>query len=195
CVICTDPIYGDEIRAPCGDYYDKECILDLIQAATRDESLFPPRCCRQVIPLESVIRFMSIDLIRLFHEKKKEFGTLKRVYCANPSCSRFLGEQIDGKIRHWLWPSYICDCATRTCTRCKARYSPLSHRCSAAQQDSDVLALGQTAGWQRCPGCEQLIELHHGCFHMTCRCKTEFCYVCRAKWKSCACPQWDERRL
>lgn len=30
---------------------------------------------------------------------------------------------------------------------------------------------------------------------MTCLCRTEFCYLCRARWKTCACPQWDEHRL
>lgn len=34
-----------------------------------------------------------------------------------------------------------------------------------------------------------------GCYHMTCRCKTEFCYLCKATWKTCRCVQWDERRL
>ena len=37
-----------------------------------------------------------------------------------------------------------------------------------------------------------MIELNHGCFHMTCRCKTQFCYRCGAQWKTCSCPQWEE---
>ena len=40
-----------------------------------------------------------------------------------------------------------------------------------------------------------MIELNIGCFHMTCRCRTEFCYLCRARWKTCPCRQWDEERL
>jgi hypothetical protein len=39
------------------------------------------------------------------------------------------------------------------------------------------------------------VELSTGCFHMTCRCKAQFCYLCAARWKSCACVQWNERRL
>ena len=30
---------------------------------------------------------------------------------------------------------------------------------------------------------------------MTCRCRTQFCYLCAARWKTCDCVQWDERRL
>lgn len=40
-----------------------------------------------------------------------------------------------------------------------------------------------------------MVELNKGCYHMTCRCKTEFCYLCRARWKTCRCTQWDEGRL
>ncbi|KAK0434261.1 uncharacterized protein EV420DRAFT_1597643 [Desarmillaria tabescens] len=43
--------------------------------------------------------------------------------------------------------------------------------------------------------CHSIIELNHGCYHMTCRCLTQFCYVCAVPWKNCHCPQWDEDRL
>jgi len=39
-----------------------------------------------------------------------------------------------------------------------------------------------------------MIELDAGCNHITCRCKTEFCYVCCALWKTCACSEWDDER-
>lgn len=28
-----------------------------------------------------------------------------------------------------------------------------------------------------------------------CRCTAQFCYVCAALWKNCACVNWDEERL
>ncbi|KAI5987408.1 hypothetical protein F5J12DRAFT_728428, partial [Pisolithus orientalis] len=40
-----------------------------------------------------------------------------------------------------------------------------------------------------------LIDLNMGYYHMTCRCRTEFCYLYGAPWKVCRCPQWDECRL
>ncbi|KAL6306048.1 hypothetical protein BKA93DRAFT_730067 [Sparassis latifolia] len=193
-----DPIRGVEIRAPCGDYYDRACILELFQAATRDESLFPPRCCRQRIPLESVQQHMTAELLNLFKSKTEEFSTLKRVYCARQSCSRFLGAQIESSLKWIFWPTYKCSapgCGTETCSWCKKK-ATFGHRCDGDDgNDQRVLALARAQGWSRCPGCEQIIELNHGCFHMTCRCRTQFCYLCRARWKTCACPQWDERRL
>ncbi|KZT20949.1 hypothetical protein NEOLEDRAFT_1151039 [Neolentinus lepideus HHB14362 ss-1] len=199
CVICQEPIMNIEIRAPCGHYYDKGCMLELFEASTRDESLYPPRCCRRPIPLSSVQLHMSMNLETLFNEKSREFGTFKRVYCGNPTCSRFLGEQIDKHAFVWN-TTYTCaslSCRARTCGRCKARITSdtIPHTCKADGADEAVLTLGNREGWARCPGCSTLIELNMGCYHMTCRCKTEFCYLCKVRWKNCVCPQWDERRL
>lgn len=152
----------------------------------------------QNIPLGAVKLHMNADLLNIFQEKSKEFSTLKRVYCANPTCSRFLGEQIGGSFWHWFRSSIKCpadECGTSTCTRCKNKVNSSGHSCDVNAPEREVLTLGRRAGWARCPGCEQMIELNHGCFHMTCRCRTEFCYVCKARWKTCACPQWNERRL
>ncbi|THH13680.1 hypothetical protein EW146_g6574 [Bondarzewia mesenterica] len=200
CVICQDPIRGTDIRAPCGDYYDIECMGQLFEASTRDESLYPPRCCRQRIPLTSVRAHLTTTLLALFESKSVEFNTKKRIYCARKTCSRFLGPQYEGG---WFtYPQVIpCTgpmCIARTCNSCKALVTGPAgrHTCSKGDDDDTaVLALARTEGWSRCPGCHRVIELNMGCYHMTCVCRTEFCYLCRAKWKTCRCTQWDERRL
>ncbi|KAF8137118.1 hypothetical protein EV363DRAFT_1316699 [Boletus edulis] len=188
CVICQDPIYGAEIRAPCGHYYGIDCITDLFQSATRDETLFPPRCCRQNIPFAQVQLHLSQELITTFQQKQVEFSTLKRVYCSSPPCSHFLGPISEG-----FFDSKVYTCPAPGCR--EQHSSNWTHTCRPDTDAAQVLELGRASGWARCPGCSQLIELHIGCFHMTCRCRTEFCYLCRARWKTCPCPQWDERRL
>ncbi|KAH7921836.1 hypothetical protein BV22DRAFT_1038165 [Leucogyrophana mollusca] len=193
CVVCQDPIYNAEVRAPCGHFYGIDCVTDLFQSATRDETLYPPRCCRQIIDVAQVERHLSADLVRLFREKAVEFGTLKRVYCATPTCSRFLGPLYEG----FFTKFYTCparDCATKTCGKCRASHAE-RQSCTTDNSSDEILAFSRRAGWARCPGCAQMIELNMGCFHMTCRCKTEFCYLCTSRWKSCRCPQWDETRL
>ncbi|KAL4073405.1 hypothetical protein J3A83DRAFT_4357494 [Scleroderma citrinum] len=141
---------------------------------------------------------LSHELVARFEEKGREFGTINRVYCVQPTCSRFLGPISQGTLFSGGPPIYDCPapgCTTRTCAGCRGRYDGWTHTCRQDQGAEQVLNLGQNQGWARCPGCAQLIELNMGCFHMTCRCRTEFCYLCRARWKTCACPQWDERRL
>jgi hypothetical protein len=170
-------------------------VVDLFRAATTDESLFPPRCCRISIPFSAVRQHLTNELLNLFIEKEKEFKTPKRVYCANPSCSRFLGPLCDG---WWFRSTLSCTapgCSTRTCNMCRSKVTGYGHSCKVDDKDQDVIALSRASGWSRCPGCDQLIELSVGCYHMTCRCKTEFCYLCRARWKTCHCPQWEENRL
>ena len=196
CVICQDPIHGAEVRAPCGHYYGIDCVTDLFQSATRDETLFPPRCCRQNIPFAQVQPHLTQTLITTFQQKVAEFSTLKRVYCSSPACSRFLGPLSEG---FFASKSYTCPapgCGRRTCAKCREQYSgDWTHVCRPDADADQILELSRASGWARCPGCSQMIELNMGCFHMTCRCRTEFCYLCRAQWKSCPCPQWDERRL
>ncbi|KIJ07210.1 hypothetical protein PAXINDRAFT_19589 [Paxillus involutus ATCC 200175] len=161
----------------------------------RDETLYPPRCCRQNIPVAQVRPHLSHTLVIEFQQKSEEFGTLKRVYCSSPTCSRFLGPLSEGSSSCKVYTCPTPTCKRRTCGSCREQYSGLgSHVCRPDADTAQVLALGRTAGWSRCPGCSQMIELNMGCFHMTCRCRTEFCYLCRARWKTCRCPQWGGGR-
>ncbi|GJE85955.1 IBR domain-containing protein [Phanerochaete sordida] len=188
CVICTDPIRGSQIRAPCGHYYDATCLGELFRGASVDESLFPPRCCNQQFVVQEVRRFLGEKLYQSFQTKALEFGTANRVYCHQPSCSAFLGAATPTPVAF-----YCTECHTNTCGQCKQN-SHGSRPCET-ERDREVLALAEQEGWRRCPGCSHLVELAHGCYHMTCRCRKQFCYLCGADWKTCGCPQWEENRL
>ncbi|PIL27664.1 hypothetical protein GSI_10816 [Ganoderma sinense ZZ0214-1] len=171
----------------------------LFDTATKDESLFPPSCCRRPIPLASVWGHLSDRLQSTFEEKRREFTVQNRVYCAKPSCSRFLAAQQDRSPALRDQPSRKCPasgCGTITCLRCKNEVKPgTKHLCAENEVDQPALRLAKDVGWARCPGCATMIELNHGCYHMTCRCKTQFCYRCSARWKTCSCPQWEEPDL
>ncbi|KAG1780028.1 hypothetical protein EV702DRAFT_1024339 [Suillus placidus] len=194
CVICQDPIFGEEVLAPCNHFFDIGCITDLFRSAMHDERLYPPRCCHQNIPLPQVRTHLTQAFLTEFELKAQEFGTLKRVYCVESTCSRFLGPlYIGDSNKIFTCPSPKC--TATTCGKCRGRYQRFTHSCTPDAETEVVLTLSRASGWSRCPGCAQMIELSLGCFHMTCRCKTEFCYLCRAPWKTCKCPQWDESRL
>ncbi|KAG2123758.1 hypothetical protein DEU56DRAFT_745106, partial [Suillus clintonianus] len=129
-----------------------------------------------------------------FELKAQEFGTMKRVYCVAPTCSRFLGPLHEG----YFTKVFTCTsptCTMTTCGKCCSRHEGFTHICTPDADAEQILTLSRTSGWARCPGCAQMIELDMGCFHMTCRCRTEFCYLCKELWKNCGCPQWDEARL
>ncbi|KAH8586700.1 hypothetical protein B0O99DRAFT_665658 [Bisporella sp. PMI_857] len=189
CVACREHVqFYHTARVPCSHEYCRNCLQDLFRAPMTDDSLFPPRCCRQPITTGPIRIFLTEDLVHLYEQKKVEFDTPNRTYCSNPHCSAF----------NWLDnienDQATCpDCDTITCTLCKAA----SHGgdCPADTALQLVLQTADENGWQRCYSCRRLVELDIGCNHITCPCSAQFCYICARPWKTCACAQWNEDRL
>ncbi|KAI0315167.1 hypothetical protein OF83DRAFT_1133184 [Amylostereum chailletii] len=190
CIICTQT-RRVAYRAPCRHPYCRDCLKDLVETSTRDESLFPVRCCHQPFPIEALQPLLHPELRTRFKAKSLEFGApaAQRVYCVNPQCSTFLGPYGDSRA------DIVChECKTIVCSDCKNIAHP-KEDCTVNATLLDLQALAQTQHWQTCPGCGSIVELSQGCYHMTCRCRKQFCYLCAAVWKTCTCEQWDEQRL
>ena len=186
------------MTAPCAHIYCHGCVISLVEACIRDETLYPIKCCRQPFPVPPLLGLLNIGLRQQFETKCREYRVIpdRRVYCSNPRCSVFLGpsaasgEQGDEE-------DIICGtCRTPTCASCKEPSHP-NHHCRTSATDADLAlqTLAEREGWQTCPRCRAIVSLSHGCYHITCRCRAEFCYVCAAPWKHCGCPRWDEARL
>jgi hypothetical protein len=169
-----------------------------------DDSLFPPKCCRQPITAGAMRIHLTGDLVRQYEAKKVEYETPDRTYCSNAFCSAFIrAENIADE-------KATCPvCAEDTCTMCKAEAH--TGDCPADTALQLVLDTANENGWQRCYGCRRLVELDIGCNHITyvsliavsgvntdlnrCPCRAEFCYICAQRWKTCRCEQWNEDRL
>ncbi|KAG2154107.1 hypothetical protein DEU56DRAFT_438705 [Suillus clintonianus] len=192
CIICGDPIRRSQrFDAPCSHFYCRDCLVNLAEASTRDETLYPLRCCRQPLPVANVLPLLPLDLRSQFQDKSAEFATppTSRVYCPNQTCSTFLGSSSGGRFE------ITCTtCTTRVCSACKNR-AHSTEDCAENAQSLMIQSLASQMGWQTCPGCHAIVELWQGCYHMTCRCSTQFCYLCAALWKNCDCRQWDDQRL
>ncbi|KAM6492964.1 hypothetical protein JOM56_011098 [Amanita muscaria] len=192
CVSCTDKVPKTKcLTATCKHIYCHACIISLVEACIRDETLYPVKCCQQPLSRTQLESILTVKLRMEFDDKCREFGTPAqlRVYCNNPRCSAFLGSS-SGTIEDIFCGS----CRTSTCTECKRASHP-RERCPENEDAIRVRKMAADQGWQTCPGCRAIIELDTGCYHMTCRCRTEFCYLCAARWKTCPCPHWDENRL
>ena len=153
----------ETFRAPCGHYYCQECLTQLFELSTTDETLFPPRCCRQGIPLTLVRLYLSGELVQRFQKKTVEFRTSDRTYCCRPTCSAFITpDSISGE------RARCTACFTSTCIFCKG----ISHdgECPADTATQQVLEAAREQGWQRCYNCRRLVELDVGCNHMTYAC-------------------------
>lgn len=187
CVICGDSIFHTLVSLPCEHVMDKGCLQIMFRKAYDSEVNFPPKCCDE-ITLDSVREFIDDNLAELCEEKFVEYRTANRVYCHRPTCSKFLGTGTER-------PSSIeCQaCRISTCGACKEQAH--TGRPCDKRVNSEVLELASNEGWQRCHSCRHLVELNHGCFHMVCVCKAQFCYLCGTPWKECKCPQFAEERL
>ncbi|KAM5432083.1 hypothetical protein MferCBS31731_007584 [Microsporum ferrugineum] len=161
CIACREETeFVNVARVPCGHEYCRPCLGDLFKASMIDESLFPPRCCQQPIVLDIARIFLKSDLVHSYEKKKVEFETPNRTYCYSSRCLAFIP------------PSFIeddvatCpDCGSTTCTTCKERAH--TGDCPNDTPTQQLLATAQENGWQRCYSCWRVVELNHGCNHMT----------------------------
>jgi hypothetical protein len=194
CVICADTIPSAAVAVLCGHHFDIGCLTSLFQMATRDESVYPPQCCMVPIVFDQIKHRLPPPLVDLYEQKEIEYNTQKRVYCASPSCSRFLGSRDSQGLISTVRTCTSSGCTTRTCGRCTRKvYEGQRHICKTDKSERHAIAVGKSQGWVRCPGCEEMVERSYGCFHMTCRCRTQFCYICSALWKTCKCNRWTAR--
>ncbi|KAK7941261.1 uncharacterized protein PG986_013648 [Apiospora aurea] len=184
CVSCLDDFDPDEmVKAPCHNYC-QDCFTRLITSACEHEQHWPPKCCLNPIPEPTILTLTDEDLKQRYRTRAQEWNipVSERVYCHQPECSA------------WLRPAQIdralnvarCPAGHRTCTLCRAAH----HGGGTCPQDTDVqrtTQLAEEAGWKRCVGCRAYVEHSDACQHMTCRCGAQFCYVCGARWRTCAC--------
>lgn len=161
CTACGDTKkYFDVIAGPCGHEYCRDCLRALFELSFRDESLFPPRCCRRSIPVSSVEIFLTKSIKQRFEERSIECSTLNRTYCSSSRCSRFIrADEIEGDI------ATCTICGTTTCTICKA--AGHAGECPHDTALHAVVDLANTEHWQRCYSCRSIVQLEVGCNHIT----------------------------
>jgi len=161
CVVCGDAFHLPElIRSPCGHLYCPDCLNSLFVRATTDETLFPPRCCSQIISLSLVEAKLSPGALSAFNSAAIEFTTTNRTYCARKDCGKFIPPH---EIRSGR---AVCrNCNAETCAYCKG----VLHvgDCPEDEALQIVLVLAQGERWRRCFGCNTMVELNTGCNHIT----------------------------
>lgn len=197
CVSCLDDIpKKDAIKAVC-HHYCTDCFSRLVQTAVDNEAQWPPKCCLNPVPFRTIAIYVSAELLAAYRLKNEEFKTPVelRLYCPRPDCGAWIRrERQDAATR-----TATCPAGHAVCTMCRgpAHQRPgassgaaaLSSSSSCPQDRDTQLAdrLAEEQGWRRCAGCGVLVEHRDACQHMTCRCGAEFCYVCGAAWRTCAC--------
>ena len=211
CAFCKEQCpTSSALSTPCSHYVCRSCVTRNVEICMRDETTYPPKCCDRKLPSRDLVKLLKDSSLRTKYESKCiEYGTAirDRIYCCR--CTDFLGAKGTGAssssspavvsystlarpaVQEVL---YCYRCLINTCTACRQAAHP-SRLCQDTPADIAFKQLSTDKGWQKCPNCEAVVELHVGCYHMKCRCSTEFCYLCATKWKGCSCPNADEERL
>lgn len=103
---------------------------------------------------------LSEDKLFSFDKAAVEFTTANRTYCTRLACARFIPSS--GMTSDLLVCPY---CDMEMCAHCKGG----SHEgdCPEDQSLQVMLQLTKGQGWQRCRGCNAIVELEFGCNHMT----------------------------
>ncbi|KAM0707759.1 hypothetical protein Q7P35_004408 [Cladosporium inversicolor] len=117
CTCCIDQLEATKAwQAPCKHWYCSDCLETLIRACMNGETLYPPRCC-EVMPWREIKGLLPKELAASFEKEKIELDTPanKRLYCAQPACSHFLGST---STRARSVKCSLCD--SSTCATCKA---------------------------------------------------------------------------
>ncbi|KAJ5335731.1 uncharacterized protein N7506_005667 [Penicillium brevicompactum] len=163
CVSCLENFDTTVTVRPCAHEFCRECMRQLFLGATKDEELYPPRCCGNVVPPGLALRLLSYKELRDFSESALEWTAKDRLYCAEPSCSKFI-------------PPFAIRNEFGTCTRCHRQthvhcrsFAHPGIDCPMDDALHDVLQIADTENWQRCFNCRAMVELQHGCNHITCR--------------------------
>ncbi|KAI0503165.1 hypothetical protein F5B22DRAFT_630394 [Xylaria bambusicola] len=115
CIACGEnKSLTDLARAPCEHDYCHECLEHLFCRSILDDSLFPPRCCRLDIPIDTSQLFLSDEMIDKFTQKSIELATPNRTYCHQATCSTFIPPPM---IKNGV--AQCPKCENKTCETCK----------------------------------------------------------------------------
>ena len=164
CVSCMEIVSTRKtLRLQCNPEphtYCRSCLLDLFTSAITNTTLFPPRCCKVVIPLDTCRAMLPKELIKDFDLKVEELATPNPTYCANAGCSKFIQPK---SIKDDVG---ICAfCKQTTCTQCKNQEH--SGLCPSDPHVQLLMDAAKRSKWQQCTKCKNMVELAQGCFHMT----------------------------
>lgn len=156
------------ISLTCRHQYCSHCFTDLLRTTISSESTFPPRCCFQEIPRQTILAHMSPNYIDVYNQKSLEYSIAvgNRHYCASPECAKW----IDFRTAYAYGGALRCPhCAHPICTACQGQAHGKRQDCSV----NFALQQADRAAWQRCFQCRAVVEPNASCGRVVCKCRAQ----------------------
>jgi pSer/pThr/pTyr-binding forkhead associated (FHA) protein len=186
CELCLDDLPFDEFQGfECNHEFCRGCIYGYIKSRMDGKNLpIPcPKCQKEVGPNDLQLCMDEVE----FHKYQQiltdlllENNPQQYSCCPTPNCD-YAFFYLPGDKTDFLCPT----CGKWYCLQCHVNYHS-GVTCEKYQEwatengKADQLFEKFVTGskFKQCPGCNRWTEKTVGCNHMTCVCKTQFCYVC-----------------
>ncbi|KAM3284502.1 E3 ubiquitin-protein ligase RSL1 [Capsicum chacoense] len=214
-ICCEDKLLMMVTTLKCTHKFCSHCMKTYVEGKVQSGQV-PIRCpqlkCKYLISASECISFLPLSSYGSLVRALEEANALNsdKLYCPYPNCSVLLDphECMSTRASSSSQSENSCVdcpvCQRFMCVDCRVPWHS-SMTCEDYQNlpleereagDITLHRLAQNKRWRRCSQCRRMIELTHGCFHMTCWCGHQFCYSCGAEYsdgqQTCQCAFWDE---
>jgi hypothetical protein len=191
CSICMG-IIKDKFILLCGDFFCRECIINLIEECINNITMFDkiecPRCHEPIN--ESTIKFLlTREYLEKYNKIKMKIEGLKNknnVPCPHPDCEGFASKEeiINGTLE--------CQNGHIFCNKCleevdeRYRLEPSNkHICITKDKETEKY-FRNNKNIRKCPQCQTWVQRDpKGCNYFRCQniwCQYEFCWICGKKY-------------
>ncbi|KAL2474749.1 RING/U-box superfamily protein [Abeliophyllum distichum] len=214
-ICCEEKLTSMMVTIKCSHKFCSYCMKTYVEGKLHSTQV-PIRCpqlrCKYCISIAECRSFLPVSSYESLEQALAEANILNsdKIYCPYPNCSVLLdphdclptrasssSQSHNSCVECPVCQRFICAyCgvpwhSSMTCE--EYQNLPLEERDAC---DLSLHLLAQNKRWRRCQQCRRMIELTHGCYHMTCWCRHEFCYSCGAEYRdgqqTCQCAFWDE---
>ncbi|PWA65748.1 IBR domain-containing protein [Artemisia annua] len=203
CVICCeDKLTSMIVKLKCSHKFCSHCMKSYVDEKISFSEV-PIRCpslkCRYYISTTEHKSFLPVASYMLLEEALLEPNTLaaNNFYCPFSDCAVLLDPSSNIDLTNNCIECPVC--RRYICVKCGVHWHS-SVSCDEFQEvplekmdacDDAFDCLAEDRKWICCQMCARMIELMHGCNHMTCWCGHEFCYSCGAEYinnqQTCEC--------
>lgn len=163
CTACLEEFHIEEtFPGKCEHRYCRDCLRNMFLVSMQDEQLYPPKCCKKPIKPKNMIEILSVQELQAYEEKVIEYSAPDRLYCAYPTCSKFIP-----KSRIKQEHGRCLSCKRQTHKLCRGLAHP-GIDCPNDKELQRVLKIAKSKQWRRCPNCHTMIDRVSGCAHIYC---------------------------
>ncbi|GFQ04819.1 protein ariadne-2 [Phtheirospermum japonicum] len=171
-ICCEEKLSSMMLTVKCSHRFCSHCMKTYVEGKVQSAQV-PIKCphlnCKYRVSASECISFLPVASYESFERAMDVLGSSNRIYCPYPSCSVLLD-------------AYECSfdcvechgCGGFVCVECEVPWHA-SMTCDEyrdlaleEREDGSGLASGRNKRWRRCQQCRSMIELVHGCYHMTC---------------------------